>query len=112
MPKKKIEVYTLQRLLKEAHALLVKYKQIKKDHRLKVDVELTQLKDNTPVSYIYIWYEPINGRYITRGLFATARTPQLCLADFEKMIHDRVAGRHSYVNIPDAPTMGTEVSNG
>jgi hypothetical protein len=89
MPKKKIEVYTLHRLLKEAHALLVKYKQIRPDHKLRISTDLVQQKNNKPVCKVYIRYEHMFDE-IAKDIFAIGRTPELCLADFESQIHNHV----------------------
>lgn len=89
MPKKKTEVYTLQRLLKEAHALLVKYSQIKNDHVLYISTDLTQQNDNVPVGHIYMRYSSMVDDN-SKDLFAVARTPELCLADFEIQIQKGV----------------------
>lgn len=89
MPKKKPEVYTLHRLLREAHALLVKYKQIKPDHKLRISTDLVQQKNNKPVCKVYIRYEHMFDE-IAKDIFAIGRTPELCLADFESQIQNQV----------------------
>jgi hypothetical protein len=92
MPKKKTEVYTLQRLLKEAHALLVKYKQTKPDHKLRISTDLVQQKENRPVCKVYILYQHLSDE-TAKDIFAIGQTPELCLADFESELQ-------KYADIP------------